>query len=666
MSEVTSNQVGLEVTFEPDGRRVCVTEPMTLYQAARLAGIDLETPCGGLGICGKCKVELVKGHSEITADERRLLTEHELSKGIRLACRHQVTEETIAYIPDATRSLVQQILASGASRRVGLNPAVRKVHLRVPSPSLTDQRSDLTRLKDAMAHGEWRTANCELELEWLRELPSILRAADGEVTAVLSQPSVLNPQPLTLIALEPGDTSTQCFGMAFDIGTTTVVGYLMDLNTGHEVAVASAMNAQTAYGDDLVSRIKHAVESEHGRKQLRAAVLKVVNDLIDEATQSAGVSPQQIYETVVVGNTCMTHLFLGIDPAPLGFAPYVPVVQQAVRVPARQLGVKMNPRGFVHVLPNIASFVGADTVAVLVTLWEKLGMAEDERQETAGNDGEHLSSPVVSRRCLTSLVVDIGTNGEIVLCHGGRLLACSAAAGPAFEGARISCGMRSAPGAISSVRLNETVEYTTIDERPPRGLCGSGLIDAVAQMLEVGILEPSGRMVTADEVGVGVPANPTSHLNGDLRQRLITVANERQFVLAFAEESATGKPITLSQRDVRQLQLAKGSLCAAIRTLLKIAGVAPQDIDAVYLAGAFGTYLSKESALRIGLLPPEIPPDRIHPVGNAAGAGAKLALLSLEERQLADVIAQHVEHIELCISPEYADTFMETMAFPER
>ncbi len=651
MSEVTSNQVGLEVTFEPDGRRVRVTEPMTLYQAARLAGIDLETPCGGLGICGKCKVELIKGHSEITADERRLLTEHELSKGIRLACRHQVSEETIAYIPEDTRSLVQQILASGASRQVGLNPAVRKVHRRVPLPSLADQRSDLTRLKESIANGA-------LDLELLRELPSILRAADGSVTAVLHHSNT--PTCQHSIALESGDTSAHCYGMAFDIGTTTVVGYLMDLNTGHELAIASAMNAQTAYGDDLVSRIKHAVETERGRKQLRTAILKVVNDIIDEVSKTAGVSPQQIYETVVVGNTCMTHLFLGIDPAPLGFAPYVPVVQQAVRVPSRQLGVKMNPHGFVHVLPNIAGFVGADTVGVLVTLWEKLGMAEGERQATAGNDGEHLSSPVVSRRCLTSLVVDIGTNGEIVLCHARRLLACSAAAGPAFEGARISCGMRGAPGAISSVHLNETVEYTTIDERPPRGICGSGLIDAVAQMLEVGILEASGRMATADE------AAKISHLNGDLRQRLITVDNERQFVLAFAEESATGKPITLSQRDVRQLQLAKGSICAAIRTLLKIAGVAPQEIDAVYLAGAFGTYLSKENALRIGLLPPEIPPDRIHPVGNAAGAGAKLALLSLEERQLADTIAQNVEHIELCTNLEYADTFMETMAFPER
>ncbi|MDW8368293.1 MAG: ASKHA domain-containing protein, partial [Abditibacteriales bacterium] len=310
----------------------------------------------------------------------------------------------------------------------------------------------------------------------------------------------------------------------------------------------------------------------------------------------------------------------------------------------------------------------------------------------------------------TSLVVDIGTNGEIVLCHKGKIFACSAAAGPAFEGARISCGMRGAPGAISSVHLNETVQYTTIDERPPRGICGSGLIDAVAQMLEVGILEPSGRMVTAYEVGAGVPASPTGagvpvsptgagvpasptgagvpaspteagvpaspteagvpaspmSLNGDLRQRLITIDNERQFVLVFAEESATGKPITLSQRDVRQLQLAKGSICAAIRTLLQIAGVAPQEIDAVYLAGAFGTYLSKENALRIGLLPPEIQPDRIHPVGNAAGAGAKLALLSLEERQLADAIAQSVEHIELCTNLDYAETFMEAMAFPAR
>jgi uncharacterized 2Fe-2S/4Fe-4S cluster protein (DUF4445 family) len=504
---------------------------------------------------------------------------------------------------------------------------------------------------------------CGLELELLRELPSTLRTANGSVTAVTQYSNT--PTLQHSIILESGDTSAQCFGMAFDIGTTTVVGYLMDLNTGHELAVASAMNAQTAYGDDLVSRIKHAVENERGRKQLRTAILQVVNGIVDEVTQSAGISPQSIYETVVVGNTCMTHLFLGVDPAPLGFAPYVPVFQQAHRAQARQLGVKMNPHGFVHILPNIAGFVGADTVAVLVTLWEKLGMGVWECGGVGVNDSPlttHHSPP-------TSLVVDIGTNGEIVLCHAGRLLACSAAAGPAFEGARIGCGMRSAPGAISSVHLNERVAYTTIDERPPRGICGSGLIDAVAQMLDAGILESGGRMVTGDEGRVSGDGGRHSSLatrHSSLADRLISDNSERQFVLAFADESCTGKPIALTQRDVRQLQLAKGSICAAIRTLLKIAGVEPQGIDAVHLAGAFGTYLSKENALRIGLLPPEIPPERIHSVGNAAGVGAKLALLSLEERQLADAIAQNVGHIELCTNLDYADTFMDAMVFPQQ
>jgi len=407
------------------------------------------------------------------------------------------------------------------------------------------------------------------------------------------------------------------------------VVYLLDLRTGQQLAVAAGMNAQMAYGDDVVSRIRHAMQGRRARRQLQRAVIRVLNDLIRQAARSAGVSLQRVYLLTAVGNTCMMHLFLGLDPTPLGLAPYVPVVRQPWEVAAQELGLRVNPQARVYVLPNIASFVGADTVGMVLThLW--------------GGEG-------------TALAIDIGTNGEIVLRHRGRIMACSAAAGPAFEGARITHGMRGAPGAISRVRLNEQVEIDTIGHRPPQGICGSGLVDVIAQMLERGLLDSTGRIAAPEEV---------PQVSDELRSRLVTSDSNQAFVLARAEESATGEPVVLSQRDVRELQLAKGSIRAATNTLLKTVGVELEEIERLYLAGGFGNYLDIANARRIGLLPP-LPLERIEGVGNAAGAGAKLALLSVEERRRAAELARQVEHLELCGNPDYQMEFMETMLFPE-
>ena len=625
------DQAKVVVVFEPDGRRVEVPAGTPLLEAAGAAGIALETPCGGYGVCGKCKVELTQGSTEPDPDEIRLLTEQERAQGLRLACRRQVCQDTVVTIPEASRARVQQILFRGEQRQTALRPAVRKIFAAVPPPSLEDQRGDWERLEAAL-----RKAGAEpltpadqigLDVAVAQNLPQILREADAAVTAVLSGEAPF----YRLIALEPGDTTERLLGLAFDIGTTTVVGYLLDLRTGSELAVASAMNEQVALGDDVVSRIKHAREHPEGRQQLQQEILQVLRNLISHCSHHAGISETQIYDATVVGNTCMHHLFLGLDPTYLGELPYVPAVRGSFALSARELGLPLCPGAQVFCLPNIAGFVGADTVGVLLAhLWEH-------------REGTHLA-------------MDIGTNGEIVLSHKGHLWACSAAAGPAFEGARISCGMRGSPGAVSQVSLNEKVDFTTIDHQEARGLCGSGLVDAVAEMLEAGIVDPRGRLLGPDDV---------PHLPPAVRDRLAgNGAGEAQFILVPAEESATGKPLTLTQRDLRELQLAKGSLAAALQTLLKIAGVTVEDLQTHYLAGGFGNYLNQASAQRIGLLPPELPPERIEGVGNAAGVGAKLALLSLDERRRAEEIAQNVEHVELATNMDYQMIFMETMLFP--
>lgn len=608
----------VSITFEPEGQVVELSVGESLQQAGRLAEVGLENPCGGLGICGKCKVEYIRGLPDPTKDELRLLTEHEIKHGIRLSCRQTVNEDVVVFVPETSRSLIQQILRGGEQRDVTLSPGIRKVHVTLPKPSLEDQRADADRLLSCLDDG-----GVKFDLDVLRTIGRSLRDADFDVTVVLADKLI--------IAIEPGDTTSRKYGMAFDIGTTTVVGYLMDLNTGMELASASALNSQIPYGDDVIARISHCMQNPNGLRELHRVIIKLVNSLIQEAAEAAGVDVNHIYEMTMVGNTCMSHLFLNIDPSPLAVAPYVPAVRESVRATAQQLRIKVCPAAPVWVLPQIGSYVGADTVAVLLShIWD---VQED-----------------------TCMAVDIGTNGEVVLHHEGKWVACSAAAGPAFEGALISCGMRGAPGAVSYVRLNEHVEYTTVDDKPPRGVCGSGLIDAVAQMLDAKIITTTGRI------------KDRSMLNGvseQLKERIVQNEGERpRFVVVPAEESATGEALEFNQHDIGALQLAKGSIHAAMETLMNTLGVKPEDISTLYLAGGFGNYLRVESAVRIGLFPP-VPIDRIRPIGNAAGVGAKLALLSKEERLRADEIARRVEFIELALNPDYFNNFTDASMFPE-
>ncbi len=608
----------VKVRFEPDGIEIFVPADIKISRAALAAGCAIEMTCGGMGTCGKCRVEVDGKVSEPDPSELRLLTTDEIDKGIRLACRTKILSDTTVTIPMASRSLVQKILSEGIIREVHVVPSVIKVYVELPKPSLKDERGDFERLNAALTVYDIET---HIGVPLAKELPSRLRDADFKITAVINDDE--------LISVEPGDTVRKNYGIAFDLGTTTIAAYLLDLNTGHEVAVASAMNPQIAYGDDLVSRINFAMTEPGGIALLRRAAVDVFNKLTRNLCEQQEISPEHIYEITIVGNTCMTHIFLGLDVSTLGVSPYVPTVCQAMILRGSEAGLEINPGAKVHVLPNVAGFVGSDLVAVVLA-----ALREDEDR--------------------TRLAVDVGTNGEMALLHDGQLYACSAAAGPAFEGARISCGMRGAPGAIDSVRITDKVEITTIDNRRPVGLCGSGLVDAAAQMLDAGILDSTGRMLMPDEAG---------HLPPEVRERLIEVDGSPEFVIATEKESVRRDPITLTQRDIRQLQLAKGSIRAAIETLLNTAGAKSENLKEIILAGAFGNYIRIESALRIGLLP-EIDIDRIKPVGNAAGAGAKLALLSIRERERANRLAGRIEHIELASHPDYQNEFMEKMLFP--
>ncbi len=518
----------VRVTFAPEGRSVFVMTGTSLIEAAGRAGIVLNTPCGGRGTCGNCRVEITLNAPAPSDADRQHLSEDEIESGMRLACQVRVTEEMRVDVPVTTRFFDQKILTDGEGKPVELDPSVRKHHMVLPPPSLEDQRSDTDRVH-SMIEEDVVVSNVDV----LHDMPALLRASEFNVTAVVAEGRLVN--------VEPGDTTGRNFGMAFDIGTTTVVGFLMDLVSGREAAVASRTNPQIKFGDDVVNRIQHASQGPEGLAELRQLILDCMNEIIEECCSAAKTSAQEIYEVTLVGNTTMNHLFLGINPEFVAQAPYVAALRRPVNILARDAGLRIHPRGLVHTLPNIAGFVGADTVGVI------------------------LSSDMHRSEGIT-FAIDIGTNGELVVGNRDRLVACSTAAGPAFEGARIRFGMRAADGAIDKALINDDLEFNVIGNVLPRGLCGTALIDLVAELLRVGCIDPMGRLLPPDEMPSSTP--------DAIKRRIVEGENKSlSFLIAPEGETQVNGPIVLTQRDVRELQLGKGAISAGVAILLKEIGV---------------------------------------------------------------------------------------------
>ncbi|MFC1451764.1 ASKHA domain-containing protein [Verrucomicrobiota bacterium] len=608
----------ISVTFQPSGRRVHVLEGTKLLEAAGRAGIILQTPCGGNGSCGKCLVKVVSGMCSGEDERPSALSPELFEQGYRLACQTAVDSAAVVEVPvDSTFESQQRILVGDSGEKGRFDPVVRKVHVELPEPSGEDVRSDLARLRDAI--GE----DVAISPDLIRIIPTLFRRHEWKATAVLADSR--------LIGLEQGDTSKRAFGVALDIGTTTVVGTVFDLTTGVEVGVASQMNAQIAHGDDVVSRILKIRENPPALHRLQQAVLRTVNEIISELLVQAGVSGDSIYDVVIAGNSTMQQIFCGFDPSALGELPFVQVFDRAQKLSAAGLGLRTSPGAAVYVFPQIGGFVGGDTVAGMVA--SRL---------------DQWDSPVV--------LVDIGTNGEIVLAHDGRIMATSTAAGPAFEGARITQGMRAAVGAIEKVIVGDDVVVNVIGNVKSMGICGTALIDAVAGLLRKGIVDSTGRILPAEEAPPELPEA--------LRRRLVPSNGETSFILAWEDETASGQPIRLWQKDLRELQLASGAIRAGIHILLRRAGVGPEDLGAVLLAGAFGNFIRRNNARRIGLLP-QIPCDRIRFIGNAASLGAKMVLLSAAERAYAASLRHRTEHVDLSRDSEFQMEFGTAMLFPE-
>jgi uncharacterized 2Fe-2S/4Fe-4S cluster protein (DUF4445 family) len=608
----------LRVTFEPSGRAVFVLEGTRLLEAAGRAGMTVETPCGGAGTCGKCRVRITAGASEPNTRDAEFFSETELDDGWRLACQTSICGETIVSIPASSRFADRhQILAEAHEQTDDdVLPTIRKQYVKLIPPSLEDDAPDLIRLQETIGP-------VQADLETMQQLSRQLRDCNWSGTAVLSDHRLMD--------FEPGDTTAQCYGAAFDIGTTTLVGSLLDLNTGDETAIASAINPQTSLGDDVLSRILYHQSSPEAAAELQQTIIAAVDDLVSQLCTQASVPREQIYELVFTGNTTMEHLLCGLDVKQLGEVPFTPTHGRGLVVPASQLGLSVHRQADAYVFPLIGGFVGGDTVSCIVAA--RLSQ---------------VSGP--------TLMVDIGTNGEIVLAHNGKLWAASTAAGPAFEGARISCGMRAARGAIEKVVIGDDIAINVIGNVGAVGLCGSGLIDLAAELLNAGIISPMGNLLDGDDLPADLPA--------ELRKRIRSGPdNQPEFLIAHGTQ---GQRITLTQRDIRELQLGTGAIRAGVNILLKRASLAADDLNAVMIAGGFGSFIRRSMAQRIGLLPDDIPHNRIKYIGNAALNGARWALLSTRVRAEAETAARSVEHVELSQDFEFQSEFAQAMIFPER
>ena len=606
------------VTFQPLGKTVYVLQGTRLVEAAAGAGIALDLPCGGEGVCGKCRLIVSRGAPQPTAVERDVFTGEELDEGFRLACQSSVSEAATVEVPESSLlASYHKILAEWEDdAQTATDPAVGKKYVELPAPSRGDDRPDTSRLEEAIGA-------FEIDLDLARKIPGRLRRAGFRGTAVLAEG--------WLIDFEPGQTESENFAIATDVGTTTLVGALLDLDTGRQRAVTSRLNPQTSFGDDVLSRILHARKGPEELNELHETIIGAVNEMIGELATQAGVARRRIYELTFSGDTTMQQLLCRIDPSSLGEVPFVPTIGRHLLVQASKLGFHVHPRARAFVMPVIGGFVGGDTVSGILAT----GLTNTEGP---------------------TLLVDIGTNGEIVLAAGGKLMAASTAAGPAFEGARISHGMRGSTGAIEKVVADGSLRTNVIGNVPPVGLCGSALIDLAAVLLQHEVITPEGRLKTAEEL-------PDDVLP-DLRRRIVAHNGKASVLLVPESETGTGKAIVLTQRDIRELQLATGAIRAGIKILLRRGGVEPADLQSVLIGGGFGNFIRRSNAQRIGLLPPEVPRHRLRYQGNTSLAGARLVAISRRARQLADELAARAEHVDLSCDADFQMEFAEAMIFP--
>ena len=593
------------VDFQPAGRRGESSGESTLLDAARQMGAGLSGVCGGHGKCRACKVRLLEGRvSDPTPSEKETFTAEQLQEGWRLACQSYPAADCKVHVPAESMTAPQRTQVEGVEITVAPQPSVRAYPVRLQESTLSNVQADDESLLRTI-NREHDLSCTRTDIEVLRGFSPLLRSWNWECQALVREHEI--------IGVSTGQSPV--LGFAADLGTTKIAGYLVDLKDGRALASKGVMNPQISYGEDIISRIQATLSSPGVGAGLQKAAVEALNQLASDLCQEVGAAVTDIVDSVIVGNTAMHHLLLGLPVKQLVLAPFVPAASRALDCKARDVGLRVASGAYVHFLPNIAGFVGGDHVAMLLATTQV------------------KSSGVV-------IALDIGTNTEVSLIDGENISSVSCASGPAFEGYHIKHGMRAARGAIEKVRIeNNAVQIQTIDDAPPAGICGSGVLDAMAQLHAAGVVDGSGRML-------------------DSHPRVRTDQGYREFVLVQEGESGAPMTVVLTQRDIRELQLAKAAIQTGIQVLLATNGRKEQELDQVIIAGAFGTYIDVASAVAIGMMP-SLPLERFKQVGNAAGMGARMALVSSSQRMKAQIMASRVKYVELGSASQFSETFLK-------
>ena len=629
-----------KVIFQPSGRRGEVADGKTILEAAQALGVDIEGLCGSKKVCGKCKVRIEEGyfekdniesgmsHLSALAEDEKKHIKPEDGPGIRLACTAEIYGDVKIFVPERSRAGKQVVRKAAKELSISLDPAVRKYNVELVPPTLHDMTTGDNERVLKFLEDDYGLKDLTFDYTVLKELQDVLRKGQWKATATVWMGR-------EIIKIEPG-FAEKCYGLAVDIGTTTCVGYLTDLDTGKVVNTESMMNPQVPYGEDVMSRITYAMTNPSGLETMQKAIISGLNEIIERVV--TGIikdipDPGRIIDDLtIVFNTAMHHIFLGFNPEYIGRSPFIPVVQNSLNIKARDIGLNINPASYVHVLPIEAGFVGADNVGVLIA-------------EEPYNQDENV------------LIIDIGTNGELLLGNRNKVCSTSCATGPAFEGAQIKFGMRAAPGAIETVKIDPVTKeplfkvigkadwHSHLEKVDAKGICGSGIIEVIAEMFKAGIVDRSGRFA--------------ANLNS-MRVRKDT-EGKPEYVLAWADETSIGADITVTQADVRALQLAKGALYTGAKLLMKRLGI--KELDRVILAGAFGSHIDREASMTLGMFP-DCPIDKVYAVGNAAGDGARMALINKGKRIEANERARWVEFIEIATDPTFEKEFMQAMHIP--
>jgi len=593
------------IDFEPVGLRGKCRKKEPLLACAHRLGVGISSICGGEGKCHACKVQVLSGTvSKPTSNELETFSRREIKRGWRLACQTYPASDCKIAVPSESMTTPQRLQVEGLEIKVRPESPLRAYRLQLSAPSLEAPQADADRLLEAL-NQQHKLRCTRVDIGALRTISNQLRSWKWKSQAVIRNSEVIAILPPKRCQL----------GLAIDLGTTKVAGYLVDLSDGRTIAAKGIMNPQISYGEDIISRINRVIKSPEAAAAIQKLAVEAINELSTDLCAEAGTKPEEILEAVAVGNTAMHHLFLRLPVKQLALSPFVPAISQALEVKAGELGLNIAPGAYVHLLPNIAGFVGADHVSML--------LATDAWQAKE-----------------TTVALDIGTNTEVSLICKGKIATTSCASGPAFEGGHIKYGMRAATGAIERLRIDgDKIQYQTINRAPPIGICGSGILDALAQLYLAKIIDEGGRII-------------------DNQPRVRAYKGQREFILVSKEER-NGKPaITITQHDVRELQLAKAAIRTGIQMLLETSDCSEAEIKQVIIAGAFGNYIDVASAVAIGMLP-SLPLNRFRQVGNAAGMGAKLALISLKSRGQAEAIASRVSYIELASAPKFEHIFVQ-------